>query len=351
MSISRRRFLGGLAAGTGVLATKTALADHSIIHMGYPDRFGMLHDTTLCIGCRSCEAACKEVNDLPPVEVPVGDMSPFEQERRTTDTSFTVVNRYEVGGQQVFRKHQCMHCNEPCCASVCLVGALTKSPEGPVVYDKSVCMGCRYCMIACPYYALAYQYDEALSPGIMRCTMCYPRIIDGLNPGCADACPTGAVLFGKRTDLIKIARDRIARHPNQYMDHIYGEHEYGGSSWMLLAGSSFGLLGLFDNATHEPLPVLTKWFLSTVPLVLTMWPGLLVGFYAFTKRKENIAQQQLETAVAEAIDKADEETKKQLGAAADKATKMKEKAIALAVKKALAEDAKKRAAADEEGAQ
>jgi len=348
MTISRRGFLGGMAGAAAALVTRPASAgEHTeaSTFAGYPGRFWLLHDTTLCVGCRSCEAACNVVNELPKATAPIGDQAVFAKERRPTATALTVVNRYAVDGKLVYRKQQCMHCNEPSCVSVCLVSALTKSPEGPVVYDPQACMGCRYCMTACPYYALAYEYGSN-NPRVMRCTMCYSRIKDGKNPGCADACPTGAIQFGKRSDLLRVARDRFQKHPGKYVEHIFGEHEFGGTSWMLVAGTSFGNLGLgsFANASHTPLPELTKSFLSLVPLVLTLWPGLLVGFYAFTQRKEKLSEEEARARVVEALLKADDETKQKLAAAATKAGKDKEKEIAQAVKKALAEAEKKKEA-------
>jgi len=339
MKISRRGFLHGMAAA-GALATGTAKAAGHRKFDGYPGSFGLLHDTTLCVGCRSCEAACREVNNLPPVEVPVGDKDIFRKKRRTTEKAYTVVNEYRKATETtpaVYRKHQCMHCNEPCCASVCFVKAFTKTPEGPVLYDPDVCVGCRYCVMACPYYALAYEYDDPVTPRVVRCTMCYPRIKKGLNPGCSDACPTGAIVFGKRKDLIKLARDRIARFPDRYVDHVFGEHEFGGTSWLTLAGMPFGQLGLHDGATHTPIPEMATSYLSVVPLIVTIYPGLLLGMYAFTKRKEALALKEKNKAVADTLAKADEETKKKLADAAARAAKDKERAVNQAVKKAGAE--------------
>ncbi len=345
MSISRRGFLGGL--GVSALTAGMTEANQHTEHSYFPipdERMGLLHDTTLCVGCRSCEAACAEVNDLPHIEQPIGDMSVFDHERRTTDAAFTVVNRYLVDDVEVFRKHQCMHCNEPSCASVCLVRALVKSPEGPVLYDPDVCVGCRYCMVTCPYYALAYEY-ESPNPRVMRCTMCYPRIIEGKAPGCADACPMGAITYGKRSDLLKVARHRIAKHPGRYVEHIFGEYEFGGTSWLLLSGTSPSSLGLASlaNASHTALPELTKSFLSIVPLVLTMWPGLLLGFYAFAKRRNEVSEEEARARVVETLMQAGEETKKKLAAAAATADKIRERAVAQAVKEALAEQAAKEA--------
>ena len=339
MSISRRGFIGG-AVGAALTAG-TADAGGGVKHFsGHEGRFGLLHDTTLCVGCRSCEAACKEVNELPPPEVPVNDETIFDSYRGTSDTAYTVVNRYREATEDqpaVYRKQQCMHCNEPCCASVCFVKAFTKTPEGPVLYNPDVCVGCRYCVMACPYYALSYEYDKPFDPRVVRCTMCYPRIKEGLNPSCADACPMGAITFGERENLIKVARDRIRKHPDKYIDYIFGEHDFGGTSWLVIGGMAPGQLGLHDDASHTPLPELTSGFLSAVPLVLTMWPGLLLGFYAFNKRREKIAAEDQTVAVAETLADAEEKAAEQMKAAAERAAKDKERAVETAVKKALAE--------------
>ncbi len=338
MSISRRGFLGGVAATA--LAAGGAKAAGYKHFPGYPDRYGLLHDTSLCVGCRSCEAACKEVNEQPAAELPLADQSVFETKRRTSPREYTVVNRYrKAQGDQpaVYRKHQCMHCNEPCCAAVCFVNAFEKTPEGPVLHHPELCVGCRYCVMACPYYALSYEYDNVYTPEVRRCTMCYPRIKEGKQPGCAEACPMGAIKYGKRTDLIKIARERIRKQPERYLNHIFGEHEFGGTSWLTIGGTPFGELDLHEGVTHTSLPEIGSSYLTVVPLVITIYPGLLAGFYAFSKRKDRLAKVELEQVVADTLAKASDETKKKLADAATKAGKDKEKAIAAAVKKALAE--------------
>ena len=345
MSVSRRNFIKGALAGGAALTASTAQAGGGAKQFaGHEGRFGLLHDTTLCVGCRSCEIGCQQVNGLEPSTVPVGDRAIFDKKRRVTPDSLTVVNLFHPakdGRPAVYRKHQCMHCNEPCCASVCLVRAFSKTPEGPVLYDESVCMGCRYCVMACPYYALSYEYDDPITPRVRRCTMCYPRIKQGLNPGCADACPTGAILFGERADLIKVARERIRKSPDRYIDHIFGEWEFGGTSWLTLAGVSFGSLGLHEGATHTSLPEIGTGFLSVEPMVITIYPGLLAGFYAFSKRKDRLSEEQQKAAVVEALMQADEKTKQKLAEAAAKSGKDRERAVATAVKKALVEAEKK----------
>jgi Fe-S-cluster-containing dehydrogenase component len=339
MTVSRRNFLRGLALGVGGTAVAgTARASTVQEFKGHPGRYGVLHDTTLCVGCRSCEVACRVVNTLPAIKDDPNDKSVFDKKRRVDPGSFTVVNRHEVPGHgAVYRKEQCMHCNEPCCATVCLVRAFSKTPEGPVLYDPDVCIGCRYCVMACPYYALSYEYDNVTDPKVLRCTMCYPRLKEGKSTGCAEACPTGALTFGRREDLVKVARARITKSPERYLDHLFGLHEFGGTSWLVLSGASFGSLGLHENVTSTSLPEIGTAFLGVVPLVITIYPGLLAGFYAFSKRKEQLSKEQAQAAVVEALMKADEGTKEKLAAAAKRATKDKEQAIASAVKKALEE--------------
>ena len=299
MSISRRKFLGWIgAAGAGIGATagKSAFAGGNHHFEGYPGSFGVLHDITLCVGCRSCEAACNQVHGLPAPEQPFTDLAVLDEKRRTTEKAHTVVNKYDLPGQKapVFRKIQCNHCLEPACASACFVKSFQKSETGAVTYDPSVCVGCRYCMIACPFEIPTYEYDEPLSPRVMKCDMCHARISQGQLPGCVEACPMEALTFGKREDLIDIARERIRRHPGKYVKHIYGEKEMGGTSWLYLSGVPFGELEMREDLGFTPAPELTSGALSVVPIVAGLWPVLLMGIYAITKRKEIIFEQELE---------------------------------------------------------
>jgi len=168
MAIDRRKFLGMVgAAGLTVTLADSAHAAGNIHFEGYPDSLGVLFDATECIGCRKCEEACNTVNNMPAPEQPFSDLKVLDTERRPTEKTLTVVNKYQPKGLEhpVFRKLQCMHCKEPACASACFVKAFKKTPEGAVVYDASLCVGCRYCMIACPFNVPAYEYDEPLTPG------------------------------------------------------------------------------------------------------------------------------------------------------------------------------------------
>ncbi len=281
---NRRDFLKTVGVVTGAFAGLDS-ADASTKKTLDTDRIGVLVDTTLCIGCRKCEYACNDVNNLPnyPLES-FDDKSVFVEERRLTATQFTVVNRYEKKGfdnRPLDIKIQCMHCEDPACVSACIVGALEKKPNGPVSYDAWKCIGCRYCMVACPFQVPAYEYDDAFTPRVMKCTLCSSRVDEGKAPGCVEMCPEEALAFGKRDDLLKHARGKFNRYPERYEDHIYGEKEVGGTSWLYLASAPFNEIG-FPNLPEESPTKYTepvqhgifKWFNG--PLLLFGLMGLLM---------------------------------------------------------------------------
>jgi len=337
MSTSRRKFLKWMAGGAGAALGPKKLGAHEHFH-GYPDSYGVLHDTTLCTGCRSCEAACNEVNELPTPEKSFKDLTLLDQKRRTSESEYTVVNRSDnsaIGERSVFWKIQCNHCREPACASACFVGAFTKTPEGAVIYNPDVCVGCRYCMIACPFNIPAYEYDEAFKPRIMKCTMCHPRILEGKLPGCVEACPIEALTFGKRDDLVIIARERIRKYPDRYIDHIYGEYEMGGTNWLTITGTPFEELDFRSDLGITPAPEFTSGALSMVPVIVGMWPVLLGGIYIINQRKQKIEAKEKEKAVDEAITLTQAAGDDKLKSALEKAAKDKELAIEKAVKETL----------------
>ena len=330
MAISRRRFLTWMgAAGAGVAASKTALAGTLKQFKGYPDSMGVLHDTTRCVGCRLCEEACNKVNELPAPSSSFKDLSVLDKQRRTSPSAYTVVNAYknENHAKPVFRKNQCNHCLEPACASACFVRAFKKKENGPVVYDPTVCVGCRYCMVACPFEIPTYDYDDPFTPEVKKCTMCSPRIEQGLKPGCVEVCPKEALTFGNRNDLIKIARERIAKHPERYLDHIYGETEMGGTSWMYLSGVSFSDLGMREDLGTSPAPALTSGALSVVPMVVGLWPVFLAGMYGMSQRREKIADDERERAVTHAMAEVNALAEDKLAKALDKVETEKRKAL------------------------
>lgn len=337
MAISRRKFLTWLsAAGTSAVTGSKLHAATHVHFSGYPDSYGVLHDISRCVGCRACEEACQVVNELPESEADFHNMTVLDNKRRTAPGVYTVVNRYDTKTTQpVYRKIQCNHCLEPACASACFVKAFKKQPEGPVTYNENVCVGCRYCMIACPFDIPTYEYDEPLTPRVQKCTMCFQRIEDGLLPGCVAACPKEALSFGKRDELLKVAHARIEQYPDRYIGHVYGEHEMGGTSWLYISNVPFREVGLREDLGRKSAPELTAGALSIVPIVVGLWPVFLTGFYGMTRRKEKIHQQETERAVSQAVKETDAVHEKKLNEALEKAAKEKEKAIQSAVENAV----------------
>jgi len=336
--MNRRTFLGLLgAAGVSLGASSASHAASAADVKGLPDSGAVLFDATRCIGCRKCEEACNAVNELPKPAAPFSDLKVLDTARRTSDAAFTVVNTYHPAGAQapVFRKIQCNHCLEPACASACFVKAFQKNESGAVSYDASVCVGCRYCMIACPFNIPTYEYNEALAPRVRKCTFCEPRLKEGKLPACVEACPKEALVFGKRREIIHIARARIMDNPGKYQDHIYGEHEMGGTAWMTISAAPFRELGMREDLGVETAGSYTAGALSAVPVVVGMWPVLLGGIYAVSKRKERIAEEEKREAVAEAIARASAEAEAKLSDELGKAEVANKRRIEVEVKKAL----------------
>ncbi|WP_320176099.1 sulfate respiration complex iron-sulfur protein HmcB [Maridesulfovibrio sp.] len=335
--MQRRTFLGMLGAACVGASLPAGAEAAGKEFKGYPGSKGVLFDATRCIGCRKCEAACNKVNKLPEPEKKFDDLSVLDTKRRTDAKTFTVVNKYGGPKNPVFRKSQCNHCLEPACASACFVKAFKKLPNGAVVYDESVCVGCRYCMVACPFEIPTYEYDEPLTPRVMKCTMCAPRLAEGKLPGCVEDCPKEALVFGERDELIKIARERIRRNPDRYVDHIYGEDEMGGTSWLYLSGVPFKEIGMREDLGTKSAPELTAGALAAVPMVAGLWPVLLGGIYAVSKRNSKVADEERKEAVEQAIARASAEAEKTLSEALEKADVANKRKIEVEVKKAVEE--------------
>ncbi len=299
-TISRRSFIkGGLAGSVAVSVLKEDESQAAGNFDHYPESMGVLVDVNRCVGCRSCEAACNKEQGLPEPSKPFTDFSVFDEahhgahaeiKRRTDETRYTVVNKYDVPelDHPLFRKSQCNHCLEPACLTSCFVNAYTKTPEGAVIYNENVCVGCRTCMIACPFYVPAFKYSSAFKPQIMKCIFCYDtRLKEGRPPACVEACPQEALVFGKRHDLLDFGRKRIANSPDKYVNHIYGETEAGGTAWLYLSPVEFHEVGFDTHIPHEPIINFVRDFLSMVPMVLTIWPALFAGFHLLATRKDD----------------------------------------------------------------
>ncbi len=288
-----------------------------------------LVDTTLCIGCRACQVACKQWNELPAEKTRFpstgGD---YENPPALSAKTYTKIAFHEIlgaGGEldrSVFVKHQCMHCLEPACVACCPVAALerVKANGGggePVVYYPDKCIGCRYCMMACPFGVVTLEWDKVL-PFIKKCTFCadrtqaaataaevndeplsgdsLSRFRDGeRTPACAKACPTGAIEYGEREDLLAEARARIAARRKlhgawQYVDHIYGEREVGGTDWLYLANVPFARLGFRMDLGERPYPEYTSLALDAIPPAVIGIGAVLGGVYWISNRRSELGK-------------------------------------------------------------
>ncbi len=246
----------------------------------------LLVDITRCIGCRACETACKEKNGLPMDDLPAsGQPRSNRGQRELSATTFNVVQ--ERSGR--FVRNFCRHCDDPTCASVCPVGAFTKLESGPVVYDADKCMGCRYCMMACPFQIPRYEWNR-VTPRVRKCTFCADRVEQGKPTACTEACPVGATVFGDRDALIAEAQARIRDNPKGYVNHVYGIEEAGGTSMLFLSDVPFEQLGMRVDLPREPLPLLTFRALSKIPDIVVLGGVMLGGIWWITHRREEVAR-------------------------------------------------------------
>jgi formate dehydrogenase iron-sulfur subunit len=235
----------------------------------------LLYDATLCIGCKACEQGCATENNL--------SYTPNLAAQETTSAyKYTAI----MTRGDAFMRRLCMNCDDPTCASVCPVGALHKTALGPVTYDGNKCMGCRYCMAACPFNVPKYEWDK-LDPRVRKCDMCSKRVAAGQVTACTEACPTGATKFGDRGALLLEARQRIADGGGKYHPHIYGEHEAGGTSVFMLSAVPFEAFDL--TMPQEALPILTYRVLSRIPDFVGLGGVLLAGTWWITKRRAEVA--------------------------------------------------------------
>ncbi len=286
MGLNRRSFfkllgISGMTLAVGknaVSATKTN--DNGV------EFYSILYDSTRCTRCRGCEYDCAEANGFAE-PLPTKEVADI---RKTDETCNTVVNKYQTSKGEVFIKRQCMHCNEPACCAACLTQAMHKTKMGPVTWDGDKCMGCRYCMVSCPWDSPKFEFHSA-NPKIQKCDMCFERLKIGEPPACAYNCPNEALIYGKRRDLIKEARRRMVENPDLYYEHIYGEHEAGGTGWLYLSPVPFEELGMPTTLQKSSYPALTKGFLYSVPSVFVLLPAFLLGIHQATKNNHSNGEQ------------------------------------------------------------
>ena len=241
----------------------------------------ILVDVTKCTGCERCVAACIEENDL--------DERKAQVDRAVTkdglsDNRFLSVPKVDEGR---FVRMSCMHCLEPSCVSACLVGGLTKTPDGPVIYDADKCIGCRYCMLACPFHIPRYEWEDAV-PFVRKCSMCFERQEEGVAPACVEACPNDALRFGERDELLREAHGTINAAGGRYMDRVWGEHEFGGTSVLYISDVDLGVVG-WPDPEAESIPSLTEPLIAKTPFIGMGVMSSLLGINWVIQRRMRLA--------------------------------------------------------------
>jgi formate dehydrogenase beta subunit len=254
VGITRRAAMEMMFAA-GAVATGARPAKAAVLPMPPADAVGLLYDATLCIGCKTCTIACRDANGLEPDTTGIASKlynAPVDLSPRAK----TVIKLYSENGTRSYVKAQCMHCIDPACASACMLGALQKREFGIVSYDPDLCIGCRYCEVGCPFGVPKFEFEKA-APKIVKCELCKERLADGKEPACTEVCPRKAVIFGRRSELLKEARRRIADNPGRYVAKVYGETDGGGTQVLYLSHVPFEKLGL-PALSDEPAPQLAR---------------------------------------------------------------------------------------------
>lgn len=310
MSITRRDLLKGAAvAGAAAALPGTAAAAHGPVHR--PDAVGMLFDASRCVGCRACQSACKVSNQLPPDKVSAENGGVYDAPNDLNGSTKNIIKVFESGDKRAYMKQQCMHCAEPSCVSVCMMGALHKEGEGKrdmldgkevkgtgiVLYDKGLCVGCRYCQIGCAFNVPKFQWDDPI-PLIVKCELCRHRRDEKkqgplavANPACCEVCPAQAVIYGKTADLLADAKARIAANPDRYNPHIYGETEGGGTQVLYLAPKGVGFKELGLPELPEESSARFSESVSHAPYLYGVTPIALYAGLAFLINKNKKAEE------------------------------------------------------------
>jgi len=285
MGLNRRDFLKTLGVAGGTLVGADAFASTGKADGEAVEFKSILVDITRCEGCQGCEIACAEANGLPEPE----DYPEVGVQRALTPERLTVINAYDTSKGEVYVKRSCMHCNQPACASACLTKAMYKTKEGPVIWRESKCMGCRYCMMSCPFDVPTFEWNDP-NPKINKCQMCFESLAEGEWPACVEYCPNEALVFGTRRELLAEAHRRIAMEPEVYYNHVYGEDEAGGTGVLYLSPVPFEEVGFKTDLDKKPYPELTKGFLYSVSSIFVLWPAMLLGLHQANNGKDESAE-------------------------------------------------------------
>jgi len=291
--LTRRQFLRLSAAAAGAAAA-AAMAGAASASTGIPRDAvpGMLIDISRCAGCGACQRACGAANRLHPST---------EQQQGLSTESLTFVQRVSLeGGDTRWVKRQCMHCIDAACASACPVSALHQTAEGPIGYRAERCLGCRYCMVSCPFGVPRFEWQKGLTPEIRKCMFCIERLRAGETPACAAACPAGALKFGARGSLLQEAHSRIAAN-SSLVDHVYGEQEAGGTAMLYISDVPFEQLGFRTDVTRQALPSYTWQVMSKLPMVVGGLAVVLGGASVISRRRNGSHHDEPDWMRAEAV--------------------------------------------------
>jgi formate dehydrogenase iron-sulfur subunit len=257
--------------------------------------FAILTDVTKCIGCEQCVTACKNANETG------ADDAPWKWQSEATGLSATRWTTIERAPEGRFVRVHCRHCLEPGCAAACPVGALKVTAEGAVAYDATICMGCRYCLMACPFVMTRYEWDSP-TPRVRKCILCYDEIKAGRmqQPACTKECPTEATIFGDRDKLLAEAHRRIEAEPGKYIDHIWGEHEVGGTSVLYISDVDLVTAGWPARLSEGAVPTLANNVLRTVPGTFLGVGVAMAGIHWIVKRRQKLTAEAADHGSAEA---------------------------------------------------
>jgi Fe-S-cluster-containing dehydrogenase component len=278
MAITRREAFKNLAKGSiglPILAAALPAVAHAEEEAPMPkNALGMLYDATKCVGCKSCMVACSQANNLPP-DTRIDGLHQAPPALNSFTKNIIKLYRTADGSDHSYFKQQCMHCADPACVTACMFGGLRKEKDtGIVWWLGSKCVGCRYCEVACPFHIPTFTWD-GFNPKIVKCELCRERLAKGQEPGCTTVCPTQAVIYGHRDQLLAEAKRRIAANPGRYFENrVYGENDGGGTQVLYLSRVGFDKIGL-PSLSENSIPSGLKY-----SHMLYKWMALPVAIFA-----------------------------------------------------------------------